>query len=658
MQPAEAQQIADAWQQARASGSTTEALAARLSTNPATLYKWRRRAEKALGITLPTMVGSPAVAARERMRAFREGALPPLPVPNCRQSEVSADVSEQVNPEPIVAQRVANEPSVPNRGTSEPNLGPATAAQGATRAAHRKHYIIPDLQLRPGVPMDHLPWIGADIVRRKPDVVVLIGDAWDMHSLSSHDEPGSLAKEGARYEDDIKAGMDGLELMMRPVMDEIARTDWRPRMVYTEGNHENRIMRAINADPRYAGTIGPHHCNVEKYGFERHNFLEVVTVDGIAYCLAPEHRVLKRDLTWVPLGDLVVGDELLAFDEHSPGPRKGRQYRTAVVEAAKVEPAPRKRVIASDGSELVVTPEHKWLARAASTTGWMWVATTDLQPGMELCKPFEVWEKEDTHAAGWLGGIFDGEGHLSKPNCEQGGIQIGFAQNRGIVLDRACGIMRALGHEFNVHGSAPAVQQARICGASAEKLRLLGRIRPERLIAKFRPEMLGRVQASTHKQCPTILRVEDADFGDVAKIQTSTGTLIVEGFAHHNCHYFQMAGSNRPIGGSMDNRLNKICGSFVQGHEQGLLQHRRPLPIGRTIHGIVCGSAYLHSEDYRGPQRNNEWRGTVVLHDVRNMGDCDPMPLTLQYMAREYGGVELHDLLATKYPNIPRGWAA
>jgi hypothetical protein len=34
------------------------------------------------------------------------------------------------------------------------------------------------------------------------------------------------------------------------------------------------------------------------------------------------------------------------------------------------------------------------------------------------------------------------------------------------------------------------------------------------------------------------------------------------------------------------------------------------------------------------------------------------MPLTLQYMAREYGGVELHDLLAAKYPDIPRGWAA
>lgn len=415
MDAAEAQRFADQWQAAAGRGATSIGFAASLGVNPATLYNRRRKVEAALGIKLPTMTGAPHVAARERSKAMWAGALPDLTTDKKSDAQVpcpqTADVfaiheqrTERIA-EPIATQQVANEPDAVAPQDNIP--ASVVALQGSTRAQHRKHYIIPDLQLRPGVPMDHLPWIGADIVRRQPDVVVLIGDVFDMHSLSSHDEPGSLAKEGARYEDDIKAGMDGLELMMRPVLDAIAASDWRPRLIFTEGNHEFRIVRTVNADPRYAGTIGPHHCNVEKYGFERHNFLEVVTVDGIAYA-----------------------------------------------------------------------------------------------------------------------------------------------------------------------------------------------------------------------------------------------------------HYFQMNGSPRPIGSSMDNRFNKICGSFVQGHEQGLLIHRRPLPTGRTIHGIVCGSAYLHSEDYRGPQRNNEWRGTVVLHDVRNGGDCEPMALTLQYMAREYGGVELHDLLAAKYPDLPRGWAA
>lgn len=105
-------------------------------------------------------------------------------------------------------------------------------------------------------------------------------------------------------------------------------------------------------------------------------------------------------------------------------------------------------------------------------------------------------------------------------------------------------------------------------------------------------------------------------------------------------HYWQNSKSSRPVGGTIDNRLNKICNSFVCGHEQGLLYGNRPLPMGRTIHGIVAGSCYLGVEDYRGPQARNEWRGVVVLHDVRG-GDFEPMFLTLRYLCREYAGEEL-----------------
>jgi hypothetical protein len=39
----------------------------------------------------------------------------------------------------------------------------------------------------------------------------------------------------------------------------------------------------------------------------------------------------------------------------------------------------------------------------------------------------------------------------------------------------------------------------------------------------------------------------------------------------HYSHYFSNTHSGKPIGGSIDNRLNKIGHSFVAGHEQGLL---------------------------------------------------------------------------------------
>lgn len=121
------------------------------------------------------------------------------------------------------------------------------------------------------------------------------------------------------------------------------------------------------------------------------------------------------------------------------------------------------------------------------------------------------------------------------------------------------------------------------------------------------------------------------------------------------CHYWKTAHSPRPIGGTIDNRLNKLGFSFVAGHEQGRKYGNRDLPNGRTIHGIVAGSCYLGREGYRGPQGANEWRGTVVLHDVRNGGDFEPMFLTLRYLCEEYTGEELPAYMSKRYPG--RDWS-
>lgn len=119
-------------------------------------------------------------------------------------------------------------------------------------------------------------------------------------------------------------------------------------------------------------------------------------------------------------------------------------------------------------------------------------------------------------------------------------------------------------------------------------------------------------------------------------------------------HYWQSPHSDRPIGGTIDNRLNKLGFSFVQGHEQGKRYSDRPLPNGKRLHGMVLGSCYLGRESYRGPQACNEWRGVGVLHDVRD-GDMAPMFLDLQYLCREYEGMELYDYLRKRYPE--RDWS-
>lgn len=268
---------------------------------------------------------------------------------------------------------------------------------------HKNHIWIPDLQIKPGVPQDHLSWIAAYIVEKKPDVIGQIGDWPDFHSLNSHQEKGSILQEGARYMDDLAASHHSFELLNAPIQAEITRTEtahrkrWRPRLVYTKGNHEVRADRVFTNDPKFEGVLSSDDFKTP--GWERHEFLKIVEIDGV-----------------------------------------------------------------------------------------------------------------------------------------------------------------------------------------------------------------------------------------------------------HFSHYFKMQNSNNPIGGSTDNRLNKIGCSHLGGHTPGFLYGNRVYPDGTTRHSVTAGSAYLHQEEYRGSQCNTHFRGLIALNDVRD-GDFDIMPVSLKFLCRKFEGMELDHYMKLKYPN-------
>lgn len=151
----------------------------------------------------------------------------------------------------------------------------------------RKHLVIPDTQVRPGVPTRHLRWIGHYIVEKKPDVVVHLGDHWDFPSLSSYSR--RLELEGARVKADIEAGNDALAELMAPLdeYNEVKKRNkdkqYRPRLVMLRGNHEERLTRAVADNPQFQGLIGEHSFNDRALGWEAHKFLEPVTIDGVVY---------------------------------------------------------------------------------------------------------------------------------------------------------------------------------------------------------------------------------------------------------------------------------------------------------------------------------------------------------------------------------------
>ena len=151
-----------------------------------------------------------------------------------------------------------------------------------------KHYIIPDTQVTPDSPTEHLRWAGEYAVKHRPDVIIHIGDHWDFPSLSSYDK-GTKSFEGRRYLKDVNSGKAAMEVFMKPIWEEQARlrsnkkTIWKPRMVFLLGNHENRITRAIESSPELEGLMSFDDLGLEAMGWEVIPFLQVEVIDGVAY---------------------------------------------------------------------------------------------------------------------------------------------------------------------------------------------------------------------------------------------------------------------------------------------------------------------------------------------------------------------------------------
>lgn len=151
-----------------------------------------------------------------------------------------------------------------------------------------KIFVLPDVQARDGDDFGFLRSIGKLIVDEKPDVVVQIGDFADCPALSSFDK-GKKAFEGRRYRLDIAAAHRAMEALLGPLREynlmrlRNKKGIYKPRLVLTMGNHEERICRAVNSDPMLDGTIGLSDLKYEYYGWEVHPFLRVVVINGVAF---------------------------------------------------------------------------------------------------------------------------------------------------------------------------------------------------------------------------------------------------------------------------------------------------------------------------------------------------------------------------------------
>lgn len=123
---------------------------------------------------------------------------------------------------------------------------------------------------------------------KQPDVIIQIGDFADMESLSSYDV-GKRSFEGRRYKADVETAHTAMQALLEPLetynerQRKNGKRQYKPRMVLTLGNHEQRIDRAVDGDPKLDGTLSTDDLGYDSYGWEVYPYLEVVVIDGVAY---------------------------------------------------------------------------------------------------------------------------------------------------------------------------------------------------------------------------------------------------------------------------------------------------------------------------------------------------------------------------------------
>lgn len=504
----------------------------------------------------------------------------------------------------------------------------------------RSHLAIPDIQAKDGVSLDHLNWIGQFIVRKKPDVVIQVGDFSDLPSLSSYDK-GKRSFEGRRYKKDITAAKEAMDILLGPLreynarMRETKHAQYKPRLVLTLGNHEQRIERAVELQPELEGLMSYDDLPYEDW--EVHDFLKPVVIDGILYvhylsnpmtgkpfsgsalnqlakaqhsffvghkqtldvatyfspagkqtwgivagaCLTPDHKVLTADLRYVELGSIVVGDKLTSFDENwDDSEGRSRRFKTGKVTHLKKSVKPVWKVTLESGKEFKVTEDHLWLTKLGSYLKWK--NTGQLRKGTRIPKVLDEWDTDNTFEGGWLSGIYDGEGcYYTRKTCSGVVGQLGVTQKEGPVLEKIKSTLYNLFGLDNINHTRNKSDctNMRIKGGLRGIAKVLGSLRPLRLISKFIPEHLGKMQTND-SQVDTVVSKEYIGEQEIVEIEIDAKTMVVEGYPHHNC--------------------------------------------------------YQHDEGYKGYQGNHHWRGVVMLNDVKD-GNFDPGFISLEYLRSRYG---------------------
>lgn len=246
------------------------------------------------------------------------------------------------------------------------------------------------------------------------------------------------------------------------------------------------------------------------------------------YCVDLATPILMADLRWKAASELVDGDQVIAFDEESAGGRR-RKFRQTTVVSLKRLIQPSVRITTSDGASVICSADHRWLFEQG--TNLRWRIAKRLRVGMKLLSIGRPWAPDETYDGGYLSGIFDGEGSVSK-QTDGATRLLCFAQKPGDVLDRSLAILRRSGIRFGLYPQGGGTITVNINGGPFGKARALGIFRPVRLLKKANLLWEGVDVGAAEKV--EITSIEFLGDREVVAVSTEAKTFIADGLLSHN----------------------------------------------------------------------------------------------------------------------------
>ncbi len=145
----------------------------------------------------------------------------------------------------------------------------------------RVHLVIPDEHYFHGDNFRRCEALGKFIVDLKPDVIIRMGDMWDMPSLCSYDK-GKKEMVFKNVKQDIEAGHKAENILFTPLL---KNTDgYKPLIFKLMGNHEQRVQKLLDYEPQWEGSVSMNDFKTRLPIKETIvDYMDYCVIDGVHY---------------------------------------------------------------------------------------------------------------------------------------------------------------------------------------------------------------------------------------------------------------------------------------------------------------------------------------------------------------------------------------